>query len=102
MQSEENNFMNRNQGAILGGIDEGKVREVVRKYLASFSFTDRKVTDTPTDALMVVNRKYVNLNGATASRPTSSITGQFYFDTTLGQPVWWSGSTWVDSSGNPT
>ena len=25
--------------------------------------------------------------------------GQPYFDTTLGKPIWWSGSTWVDATG---
>ena len=77
------------------------VVSVVKAYLNSTAFTSKKITDTPTDALSVVNRKYVNLNGPSANRPTSSIIGQFYFDTTLGQPVWWSGDTFVDASGNP-
>lgn len=37
-------------------------------------------------------------NGTTAERPPAQLTvGQFYFDTTLGQPVWWDGLVWVDS-----
>lgn len=72
---------------------------VVKDYLRSAAFTDRKLTDMPSDALSVVNRRYVNLNGATADRPVSSILGQFYFDTTLGFPIWWSGSTWVKYDG---
>jgi hypothetical protein len=79
-------------------IDE-RVRELLPTYLASGAFADRKTTDLPTDALQVVNRKYVNLNGVTASRPTGSILGQQYFDTTLGYPVYWSGSTWVKYDG---
>lgn len=40
--------------------------------------------------------------GGTGSRPTTQRTvGQFYFDTTLGQPVWWNGSVWVDATGTP-
>lgn len=81
------------------------VREVaaqeIEEQLKSGLFTSRKLTDTPSDALQVVNRKYVNLNGATGSRPVSSILGQFYFDTSLGYPIWWSGTTWVKSDGTP-
>lgn len=83
---------------------EEVVRSVLKKelpkYMSGQSFTQRKLTDLPTDALQVVNRKYVNLNGATAGRPTGSVLGQFYFDTTIGKPIWWSGSTWVDATGS--
>ena len=79
-------------------IDE-RVKKIVPDYLKSNAFTDRKLTDTPTDSLSVVNRKFVTLNGVTASRPTASILGQYYFDTTLGYPVWWNGSTWVKYDG---
>lgn len=75
-------------------------REEIRSQLKTELFTARKLTDTPTDSLSVVNRKFVTLNGATASRPTGSILGQYFFDTTIGKPVWWSGSTWVDATGS--
>lgn len=38
-------------------------------------------------------------SGTTASRPTTTVVGYFYFDTTLGKPIWWSGSAWKDSTG---
>jgi hypothetical protein len=39
-------------------------------------------------------------NGTTADRPTQNLqVGQFYFDTTLGYPIWYDGTDWVDSSG---
>jgi hypothetical protein len=38
-------------------------------------------------------------SGATGSRPASPVTGETYFDTTLGKPIWWSGSQWVDATG---
>ena len=78
------------------------IREEIANYLKSSAFTDRKLTDTPTDALSVVNRKYVTLNGATASRPTASVVGQSYFDTGVvanGKPVWWNGTGFVDATG---
>ena len=39
-------------------------------------------------------------NGITADRPTLNLqVGQFYFDTTLGYPVWYDGTDWVDATG---
>lgn len=76
------------------------VRAEVREQLKSGLFIARKLTDTPTDSLSVVNRQYVNLNGVTASRPLGSILGQQYFDTTYGRPVYWNGSTWVNAVGS--
>lgn len=37
-------------------------------------------------------------SGTTANRPTSPPTGSVYFDTDVGAPVWWDGSTWVSTS----
>lgn len=39
--------------------------------------------------------------GATGERPGSPPVGSTWFDTTLGQPVWWDGSAWVDALGEP-
>lgn len=38
-------------------------------------------------------------NGATAARPGAPGTGEQYFDTTLGKPIWWNGSGWVLADG---
>lgn len=39
-------------------------------------------------------------SGTTANRPTSNLyIGRPYFDTTLGQPIWYDGSGWVDATG---
>ena len=35
---------------------------------------------------------------ATVSRPTGE-TGMMIFDTTLGQPIWYDGTNWVDAQG---
>lgn len=35
----------------------------------------------------------------TGNRPGSPVTGQMFFDTTLGQPVWYDGAGWVDATG---
>lgn len=39
-------------------------------------------------------------SGITANRPTVGLfVGRPYFDTTLGHPVWWDGTEWVDATG---
>ena len=39
--------------------------------------------------------------GPTSNRPDGVAVGTVYFDTTLGKPVWWTGSDWVDAMGDP-
>jgi hypothetical protein len=55
------------------------------------------------------------LSGPTANRPDGrnnlpSVTGPngqggcigiYFFDTDIGQPVWWNGTTWVNIAGQP-
>jgi hypothetical protein len=43
-------------------------------------------------------------SGVTADRPLDTGNpqlqiGQYYFDTTLGIPIWWDGTNWVDATG---
>jgi hypothetical protein len=43
-------------------------------------------------------------SGVTADRPVSTVqvplaVGEFYFDTTLGYPIWYDGADWVDATG---
>lgn len=39
-------------------------------------------------------------SSTTANRPTTSLkTGACYFDTTLGKPIWYDGTNWVDATG---
>ena len=38
-------------------------------------------------------------SGSTSQRPGNAQTGQMFFDTTLNQPIWWNGSTWVAPTG---
>lgn len=44
----------------------------------------------------------VPASGTTANRPTESLqVGQFYFDTTLGFPIYWNGAQWINALGYP-
>lgn len=78
---------------------DDRINKIVPNYLQSRAFMDRKLTDTPTDGYQVVSRNYVNLNGLSANRPLSSITGQFYFDTTINRPIWWDGTKFINAAG---
>lgn len=82
-------------------IDE-RIKKIVPNYLEAGAFTQRKLTDTPSDNLQVVNRRYVNLYGTTADRPVASVYGQKYFDTTIGRPIYINPTTgrWVDGAGS--
>lgn len=82
-------------------IDE-RIKKVVPEILRTTAFTDRKLTDTPTDALSMVNRKYVTNNGTVANRPTSSVAtvGQPYFATDTNIPMTYSASGWVNGVGS--
>lgn len=81
---------------------EQKVIKIVANYLQQSAFIGRKLTDTPTDNLQVVPRKYVTMNGPSSTRPTASVIGQRYFDTSLGngKPIYWNGTGFVDATGN--
>lgn len=48
------------QSGLQSSVGDDHIVEVVRNYLKGAAFSDRKVTDTPTDALQVVPKKYVD------------------------------------------
>lgn len=71
----------------------------VRGYLKTNAFSDRKLTDVPTDDLQVVNRRYVTANGLIADRPSNPSPGQFYLAGQ--QPMWFvSGIGWTNGIGS--
>lgn len=39
--------------------------------------------------------------GPSSARPLQAATGQMFFDTGLGKPIWWSATRWVDATGTP-
>ena len=98
--------MNNTYGNTMGDgyITDDKLNEkilaVVKQYMQSSAFVDRKVTDSPTDALQVIPRKYATRSFTTALRPTTSILGESYFDTTVRKPAWWNGTNYQDAAGN--
>lgn len=75
-----------------------EVIEIINQYLQSGAFTSRIIGDTPTDTNQLTPRKWVTLNGASSARPTSSIIGQRYYDTTINKPIWADGNHWRDAT----
>lgn len=41
-------------------------------------------------------------SGPTSARPSAgTFVGDMFFDLTLSQPIWWTGSSWVNALGTP-
>jgi hypothetical protein len=49
--------------------------------------------------ILALPRSRDQLDGTTAQRPATVGLGTMYFDTTLGIPIWWKGTVWVNASG---
>ncbi len=83
-------------------LDKNAVLSIIKEYMQTESFTDRKITDSPTDLLSVVNKRYVTLNGVVANRPKSSIAsvGQSYYATDDDMPMIYSVGGWRDGIGS--
>lgn len=75
---------------------DARLATALPDYMKSTGFTDRWITDTPTDALQVVNRKYITSNGTVAARPTSPVVGQPYLATDTNIPMTYTASGWVN------
>ena len=76
--------------------------DAMKDYAKGQSFSDRKLADTPTDALSVVNRRFVTLSSNVAARPVSSvaIVGQPFFATDTFIPMTYSAAGWRNGVGS--
>jgi len=56
---------------------------------------------TPVTGSDAATAKYADLfpTGSTGSRPSGPVTGQRFFDTTLGIPIWFNGTNWINAAG---
>ena len=79
-----------------------EIKKTIPVYMKNAAFTDRKLTDTPTDSLSMVNRKYVTNNGLVADRPKSSVAtvGQTFYSTDTGIPMTYSTQGWKNGVGS--
>ena len=84
-------------------MDENEVKNLIKEEVSKqMGFIARKVTDTPTDALSLVNRRFVTLSSNLGARPVSSVVvvGQRFFDTTNNTPIWYTTAGWRNSVGS--
>ena len=79
-----------------------EILKVVQNYLKGSAFTAQKLTDTPTDANMVVPRGYLTANGLVANRPVSSVAviGQPFYATDTFIPMTYSTQGWRNGVGS--
>ena len=72
--------------------------------LASRRDFQKRVGDTPNDALQLIPKKYLELSATTADRPASIIgtLSRSFFNTTVGYPWWFNpnSSVWVSATGS--
>ena len=74
--------------------------KVIQDYNKSFAFIEKKLTDTPTNAFSLVNRRFVTLSSNIGARPVSSVAvvGQRFFDTAGNRPIWYTTAGWRDAT----
>lgn len=84
-------------GATYGTVEDSKVGD---KYAIVRDGNVKKQTRGGLQAFVTGETlKEVRKGGSTANRPESPATFATYFDTTLGQPIWYDGVNWVDATG---
>ena len=49
---------------------------------------------------MYLGMNYLRKKGTTSERPENPKEGRRYFDTTIGLPIWFDGTNWIDADGN--
>jgi hypothetical protein len=65
---------------------QDQLNNALRLYFAQIDNFTRASTNPP--------------SGTTANRPTIKLqVGQYFFDTTIGRPIWWNGTNWINASG---
>ena len=81
---------------------DDRIKMALPRYLQQQGFTHRKLTDTPNDALQMVNRRFVTNNGSVAGRPVSSVAtvGQSYAATDTGIPMIYFADGWHNGVGS--
>lgn len=69
------------------------LNNVLRLYFSRFSSANQAII---ADLITL----FTPPSGTTALRPITNLgVGQYYFDTTLGLPIWWNGSIWINAAG---
>jgi hypothetical protein len=96
-------FLKRVGSAIVSAAMSGGTQTVQEEgvtqstTVTAFNFVGLTVTASGGGATATIT--VAPLSGATGSRPATPATGTMYLDTTLGLPIWYTGSVWIDAAG---
>ena len=63
-------------------------------YLNASNVLTWRFTDTSKTAPIAMIKL-----GNSADRPSSPLAGEMYYDWTVGKPIWWTGTVWIDATG---
>lgn len=83
--------------------DTGNILYTSTSAAVAFVFRANDFHNTTSDDVTAIWENgfavYRNINDYTTSRPTHPTVGMTMFDQTLGKPVWYNGTAWVDATG---
>lgn len=70
-------------------------------YTGYMDYTNRykDIVNLEISEVDVIHPAIVSSHGSSAQRPAIRSIGTMYFDTTLGKPIYWNGTNWVDATG---
>ena len=92
LQSVEVAFLN-------GGVEDNTILSEITVEYAPLDARSLNITTT-SDQVKLYRSSRSSSSGTSAQRPDVDLfLNQQYFDTTLGKPIWWSGSAWKDAAG---
>lgn len=78
----------------------GKLNLEVKKVeYSGVDTTTARTTVVTSDEANEISVDVLVVAYTTELRPTVSVVGTQIFDTTIGKPIWWNGTAWVDAAG---
>jgi len=80
-------------------LDDSNTTSLDDMFIATYASTTKNDSTVSGATVKDALDEVAHPSGATGLRPSTPSTGQYFFDTTLGIPVWYNGSNWVSCSG---
>lgn len=87
--------------ASISAVDTGTSTLTLSSVSGTFAVGDTLIYKGKTNIDNTTTSKIQSIGyGTTSQRPANPVNGYMYWDTSLGKPIWRSGSAWKDASGN--
>lgn len=100
------NYNDNNYYSYVSGVDSDDLTVSVPDSIKEFYLILGNATEATLSGITIYANKPSELithplpiSGDSTNRPTNPYQGFKYFDTTLGKPIYWGGSSWVDGNG---